>query len=83
MKIERIMPGMGIRSNLGTMGAAGLTLIRDDVNILVDVGHFGMRDRVLDAFEKRRLKPEDIDVVVLTHIHWDHCLSVDLFNGAK
>ena len=44
MDVVRIMPGMGVRSNVGTMGAAGVTLINDDVRVLVDTGHYGTRD---------------------------------------
>ncbi len=83
MKIERVMPGMGIRSNVGTMGAAGVSLIHDDVNVLVDTGHFGTRDWLLAAFKERKIALEDVDVVVLTHLHWDHCLNVDLFKKAR
>jgi len=83
LKIERIMPGMGIRSNVGTMGVAGVTLIRDDVNVLVDTGHFGTRNVVKEEFARRKMSPRDIDVVVLTHLHWDHVLNVDMFGDAK
>jgi glyoxylase-like metal-dependent hydrolase (beta-lactamase superfamily II) len=83
MKIERIIPGMGIRSDIGTMGAAGVTMIEDDTRIIVDVGHFGMRDVLLAELKKRNLTPKDFDIVILTHIHWDHCLNVDLFENAK
>ncbi|MDA4112600.1 MAG: MBL fold metallo-hydrolase [Thaumarchaeota archaeon] len=83
MKIERLQPGRGIRSNAGTMGVAAVTLIRDgDQNILVDVGHFGGRDELLQAMRAANLQPRDIDTVVLTHIHWDHCINVDLFDRA-
>jgi len=26
------------------------------------------------------LRPEDVDKVFLTHLHWDHCYNLDLFN---
>ncbi len=78
------MPGMGIRSSGGTMGAAGVTMIEDENSrIVVDVGHFGTRDALLGELRKRNLAPRDFDVVILTHIHWDHCLNVDLFENAK
>ena len=83
MKVERIMPGMGIRSNVGTMGAAGVTLVRDDVTVLVDTGHYGTRDWLKAEFARRKVTPGDIDVVVLTHLHWDHCLNVEMFPRAK
>jgi N-acyl homoserine lactone hydrolase len=81
MKIERLMPGRGIRSNAGTMGVAAVTLVRDgEQNILVDTGHFGGRAELLAAMKNEKLEPRDIDTVVLTHIHWDHCINVDLFD---
>jgi N-acyl homoserine lactone hydrolase len=83
LKVERVMPGMGIRSNVGTMGAAGVTLIHDDVNVLVDTGHFGTRDWLKAELKKRKVSASDIDVVVLTHLHWDHCLNVEMFPAAK
>jgi N-acyl homoserine lactone hydrolase len=27
-------------------------------------------------------KPEDVDVIVFTHLHWDHCYYMDLFKNA-
>jgi glyoxylase-like metal-dependent hydrolase (beta-lactamase superfamily II) len=35
------------------------------------------------ALEGRGLAPEDIDVVVLTHAHWDHVQNVSLFERAR
>lgn len=84
MKIDRIMPGMGIRSSVGVMGSSGVTMIEDEgERIVVDVGHFGTRDALLFELKKRNLSPKDFSIVVLTHIHWDHCLNVDLFENAK
>ena len=80
MRVIRVLPGMGIRSNVGTMGAAAVTLIeQDNTKILVDVGHFGNRYQLLDSLNKLGLTPNDINYIVLTHINWDHCLNIDLF----
>ncbi|MCL5783366.1 MAG: MBL fold metallo-hydrolase [Candidatus Thermoplasmatota archaeon] len=83
MKISRILKGAGIRSSYGTMGAAGVVLVDDTKKILVDVGHFGNRDALLREMGKSQISPDQIDVVVLTHINWDHCLNVDLFQNAQ
>ena len=83
MKITRILKGAGIRSSYGTMGASGVVLIEDTKKILVDVGHFGNRDALLRGMKKLQVSPDEIDVVVLTHLNWDHCLNIDLFSHAQ
>ncbi|MFD4351158.1 N-acyl homoserine lactonase family protein [Nocardia sp. NPDC058518] len=35
------------------------------------------------ALAKAGVKPEDIEVVVNTHLHWDHCSNNDLFTNAQ
>ena len=83
MKIIRILKGAGIRSTYGTMGAASVTLVMDDRNILVDTGHFGNRDNLLSRLKENMIKPSEIDAVVLTHLNWDHCLNVDIFKDSE
>ncbi len=83
MKLIRILKGAGIFGNYGTMGAASVTLIQDDKNILVDTGHFGNRDLLLKNLAENDLSTSDIDTVFLTHMNWDHCLNVDIFKNAE
>lgn len=69
-----------------------------DKKILVDVGvvepgesgefhgfplFSGGADGVTQALETVGLKPEDIDIVILTHMHFDHAANVDLFPKAQ
>jgi glyoxylase-like metal-dependent hydrolase (beta-lactamase superfamily II) len=35
------------------------------------------------AIEGLGLQAEDIDIVINTHLHWDHCFNNDLFPNAK
>lgn len=82
--IDRILPGMGIRSNIGVLGSCAITMIVDDgKRMMVDVGHLGNRDAMLTSLKSRGLTPPEFDIIILTHIHWDHCLNVDLFPEAK
>lgn len=54
------------------------TLIKDSgLNILVDPG--ANKKLLLESLEKEGLKPEDIDVVFVTHYHLDHILNIRLF----
>ncbi len=83
MNIRRILKGAGIRSSYGTMGAAGVVLVEDSKKILVDVGHFGIRDPLLRELGRAGVSSNEIDTVVLTHLNWDHCFNVDLFPNAQ
>jgi glyoxylase-like metal-dependent hydrolase (beta-lactamase superfamily II) len=57
------------------MGEAGRTcsyLIRGEKTAIVDVGSSLAKPRILAALEALGLAPEQIDYVILTHIHLDH-----------
>lgn len=74
-----------------------LLVITDEVNILVDTGigelpekhrRFHTIKRKTDQTLKRQLqrhslRPEDIDMVVNTHLHFDHCGNNSAFGNAK
>ncbi|HMD13492.1 MAG TPA: N-acyl homoserine lactonase family protein, partial [Bacteroidota bacterium] len=38
---------------------------------------------ILSALAAKGLKPEDIDIVILTHLHFDHIGNTDLFKNAR
>lgn len=82
--IVRIVKGTILRTNYGTLGASTSTLIYDDgKKILVDVGHYGTRLRLEENLKNGGLSPRDIDYVILTHINWDHCANIDLFEESE
>jgi glyoxylase-like metal-dependent hydrolase (beta-lactamase superfamily II) len=60
-----------------------VTLIKTDKNVLVDTGSFLDRDRLVSRLKEEGLSPDDIDIVVLTHLHLDHMVNVDLFMNAR
>jgi len=42
------------------------------------------REASLDAIlAKEACSPKEIDIVVLSHLHWDHCADLDLFPDAE
>ncbi|MEM3574817.1 MAG: N-acyl homoserine lactonase family protein [Candidatus Bathyarchaeia archaeon] len=65
--------------------------------ILIDTGmceteradwhHPGSRQpegyRIDERLRELGIEPEDIDAVVFTHLHWDHCSNMKLFRNAK
>jgi glyoxylase-like metal-dependent hydrolase (beta-lactamase superfamily II) len=62
--------------------SSSVTLICDhDLNILVDVGM--NRELLISALKAEGLESKDINYVVLTHTHLDHCLLAAMFENAK
>lgn len=59
------------------------TLIKSNLNIVVDPGYYPDKSSLIAALAKEGLKVESIDVVVLTHSHLDHTINVSLFANAK
>lgn len=51
-------------------------------NILVDTGSPGEDKKIIAGLKKEKLKPKDIDIVVLTHPHADHIANNFLFPKA-
>jgi N-acyl homoserine lactone hydrolase len=80
--VETIIQGFSVRTDQGSLGYCSVTLVRGSRNILVDAAQVGRRQLLLQKLAEKGLTPDDIDVVFLTHGHWDHVLNVDLFPNA-
>lgn len=59
------------------------TLIKSNINIIVDPGSFINQKSLVEALNMEGLKAEDISAIVLTHTHIDHTSNLTLFNQAK
>lgn len=67
------------------LGSTNTTLIRDEgLNILVDPGilQLGRYGAMQKRLEELGLKPDDIDIVINTHCHYDHIECNYLFRGS-
>jgi len=63
------------------LASSTTTLIKDkDLNIIVDPGM--NRKLLLESLEKENLKPEEINYVIVSHTHLDHCLLTGIFENA-
>ncbi|MCU1440894.1 MAG: hypothetical protein JWP85_1891 [Rhodoglobus sp.] len=86
--LDVLLCGTGVNFAQGDLALSGVFLITSatdggrPIRMIVDTGHVGMRRHVIQALAKARLKPEDIDFVALTHVHWDHVQNIDLFPSA-
>jgi N-acyl homoserine lactone hydrolase len=86
--IEVLLDGYGVNTDLGLTALCSVLLIEGPdaaqrpTRILVDPAHVGRRTFLWDALAARGLGPADIDMVVLTHAHWDHVQNIDVFDHA-
>jgi len=60
-----------------------VTLIKSRNNIIVDTGSFLDTDTLISELDKEGLTPEDIGIVVLTHLDLDHVVNTYLFRKSK
>ncbi|MCD9029029.1 MBL fold metallo-hydrolase [Luteimonas sp. BDR2-5] len=81
------MPSLTFLGAAGTVTGSKHLLTHGDTRILVDCGLFqGLKNLRELNWQRLPVEPRDIDVVVLTHAHLDHCgylprLLLDGFSG--
>lgn len=83
VEVQTLLHGYTVATSEGGLAYCTVTLIRGEHNTLVDVGYFARADLLLQRLQAVGLKPEDIDRIVLTHAHWDHCLNLQRFPNAE
>ncbi len=87
-RIDVVLDGFAISTSAGRLAMCEVVLIEGNgadgrpVRILVDPAHVGRRVNLLDALASAGLAAADIDMVVLTHGHWDHVQNIDVFAHA-
>jgi N-acyl homoserine lactone hydrolase len=68
----------------GALGISSVVLVSTaEGPLLFDVGHYGNRPALLRGLARHGLRPADVPRVMLSHLHWDHSLNIDLFPGAE
>ena len=81
---EILLHGNNLRTRYGFLGLANATLIHgEDGPILFDTGGYISRHELLKALDDRGLAPDDVKMVFLSHLHFDHCHNIDLFPKSK
>ena len=84
MNHHLVTAGFPLTSDRAALGWGTVVLVETDgVRLLVDCGFQGDRPLVLSRLAELGCRPEDIDLVFLTHFHYDHVLNVDLFTRAR
>jgi len=82
--VKIIKPGYfkWIGKNRCQTGSNVVLIIDGKKKILVDTGSPGEDKKIIAGLKKEKLKPKDIDIVILTHPHADHIGNNFLFPRA-
>ncbi len=86
MKIDYsvLVAGSSVALANGFIGWSSIVLVEaGGVRILYDCGHHVTRTALAASLNARNLEPGDIDILFLSHLHFDHVLNFDLFPKAK
>lgn len=79
-----VLPGIGASSNRGALGWCSVSLIfSENKTILFDTGSNDDREEFLLGLKKLNINIKDIDMVFISHLHYDHCCNIELFDSAK
>lgn len=74
-----LLYGFPAYSNRGFLGWSTVVLIEaGGKKLLFDSGSYGDRKLLLE-----RLGGENVDLIFLSHLHYDHCINVELFKETK
>jgi glyoxylase-like metal-dependent hydrolase (beta-lactamase superfamily II) len=61
---------------------ANIYFLDFDKKIIIDTGKRSDRHNI-EMLLKHVISPENIDIVIITHLHYDHTGNIDLFSNAK
>lgn len=81
-RVDLVVPGFTIRSDQSRLGLSTVALVRGQRTTVVDAAIYGRRTWIEDRLRQLDLRPEQVDALVLTHLHWDHMQNFDLFPNA-
>lgn len=84
IKYEIIMPAIGASSNRGALGWCNISIIyAEGKTILFDTGSNDDREELWAEFRKMNITADSIDTVFISHLHYDHCCNIELFDKAE
>src|SRR5215468_7668959 len=77
---EIVLPGVPVSSRRGALGWCNVVLLRRaGRTVLFDTGSHGDRRPLIDRLSALGARPEDIDLIVASHFHYDHIANAEIF----
>ncbi len=66
----------------GNLGSNCYLIKTEGKNILIDTSGEENRKELISDLNKLKVKPESIDIILLTHFHYDHIGNISIFKNA-
>ena len=83
-EIDVLFPGFPGKTDRCFLGWGSFALIRsEDRNVLLDSGGPQIRQMIPELLAARGLAFSDIDMVLVSHLHYDHAYNLNLFPCAQ
>ena len=80
-EVKVLIEGYAREESDAEVASCTTTFIKEnDLNIIVDPGM--NRKLLMESLKKEKLSVKDINYVILTHTHIDHCLLAGIFEKA-
>ena len=80
--ISKIKPNIW-QFNFKEFGSCVYLLKIGHKNILIDTGSGDNKPELLEDLKKLNINPEQVNIILLTHNHWDHNGNMGIFELAK
>lgn len=83
MRVIPLWTGFPGRTHRGYLGASSAYLILAARVVLYDTLGFGEREGLYSRLQALGIPPKGVEVVVISHLHFDHAANLDLFPWAE
>jgi N-acyl homoserine lactone hydrolase len=81
---DLVFSGYAGTSSRGALGWSAITVARtSSLTLLFDTGSSGDRSGLLSALKELGVAPCDINLVVLSHLHFDHAANAEMFESSQ
>jgi len=78
-----LLPGVPVTSTRGALGWCTVAYLAwEGKHILFDTGSYGDRGVLLQRLRETGISQDQIDIVVVSHLHYDHFVNAEIFPRA-
>ena len=84
IQVDVLFGGFSGKLEVGYLGWGTWALLRDGTHTMVlDTGFVGLRQNYTQILAQYGVKAEEVDHVLLTHLHFDHACNADRYPNAR